>query len=100
MVIGPYNPVFELVSSGEKIPYITTTTPPDEHHTHAVSSLYTFHLLPEERLIFAAVRDIVTRYEWRRVAVIYNEGLGALIGSSRCFVYYVIKWYTAHEPRI
>ncbi len=59
-----------MAAEKTSVPYLTTTL------WGGKTGHYTFHMLPKHDEITKPLMEIMKTYQWRRVAVIYEETLG------------------------
>ena len=75
-ITADINPSLQIAAEKRGIPYLATSL----HVTPTVQSDNVFYILPSPSDIAAVTLDVIKRYEWSNVAVIYDETLGT---SSR-----------------
>ena len=73
-IIGPYSTVVSLVADSLRVPYFITSMPTSCDRN--LTSPYSVHMVPTHHVIHRAVMDVVERFRWENVAVLYDTGQG------------------------
>ena len=71
-VVGTINPNLQIASEKKGIPYFVTSL----HSSPIVQSYNLFYILPSPKDIATVTLDVIKRYDWRKIAIIYDETLG------------------------
>ena len=71
-VTAAINPCLQIASEKRRIPYFVTSL----HTSSTVQSDNLFYILPRPSDLATVTMDVIKTYEWRNVAVIYDETLG------------------------
>lgn len=71
--MGPYNDAVMMASEATNTPYLVLTSPEVQNRKSPATGIY---LLPSERMMHAAARDLVVGYEWNDVAILYDNPRG------------------------
>ena len=69
-VIGTQDSLLEMATQELDIPFIVTSLGVRSRRGN------TFHLLPETTDVATAIMDIVHKYDWKKMAIIYDDMLG------------------------
>ena len=71
-IVSPSNINLRLAAERYAIPYIATSF----GDTHSDHSEYMFHILPRPINIAELIQNLIISYDWRTVALIYDNSLG------------------------
>ena len=73
LLLGPYNEAMLVASEASNTPYLTLSSPEVRTRKSPLNGVY---MLPSEQMMHRSVIDIILGYNWRSVAVVYDNPKG------------------------
>lgn len=70
--MGPYHVLVSMVADKLRVPYLSTSAWTGQDRD------FTFRMLPHIEDICSMFVDVLRKYQWERIGLIYEESLGEL----------------------
>lgn len=74
VVIGPYDDAISMATEARNIPYIATTQVPSFRYLCHLNC--TFEIIPSLDKFSQAIYDLVKKYKWDKVSIIFDDNKG------------------------